>query len=435
MAVTPTTIGPSAEELEAGTGGDPVVLEGAGAEISVPDWISRAEAFQRSGDDLLIVGPDGQKAIISGFFSSGAMPRLVTFTGEELPVEDVLARVEAGEPFEVAQAQSGGGATDAPLIQSETGAEPDTPTSLESLLVSLSNGAQLDAALLDVFQQALAEVVAQGAIPEQAEAAQQAFLETLITQVAQGATPEAALDNAKAVFQAVATATGEVDGPAGDGGLIQALASGENVDDAVGDLVQQQGGELSPDQVAAATNAFVEGLQQGLADGILPGDALAQATEASQGAAEAEIIGELSGADALLAALASGENADQVLNELGVPAEGDAGAAFADNLANALQSGQALDAALTEAADTQNLLAEAIANSDDPAGADPILAALASGDNVDGVIGDSAAFQESLAQALQAGSDPGVTGNVKLPDYGRSKFPHLERMGEVLAPL
>jgi len=28
-----------------------------------------------------------------------------------------------------------------------------------------------------------------------------------------------------------------------------------------------------------------------------------------------------------------------------------------------------------------------------------------------------------------------VTGNVKLPDYGRSKFPHLERMGEVLAPL
>jgi len=107
-AVTPTTIGPSAEELEAGTGGDPVVLEGSGTEISVPDWISRAEAFQRSGDDLLIVGPDGQKAIISGFFSSGAMPRLITFTGEELPVEDVLARVEAGDPFEVAQAQTGG---------------------------------------------------------------------------------------------------------------------------------------------------------------------------------------------------------------------------------------------------------------------------------------------------------------------------------------
>ena len=81
MAVTSTTIGPSAEELEAGTGGDPVVLEGSGTEISVPEWISRAEAFQRSGDDLLIVGPDGQKAIIPGFFSSGVMPKLVTFTG------------------------------------------------------------------------------------------------------------------------------------------------------------------------------------------------------------------------------------------------------------------------------------------------------------------------------------------------------------------
>jgi len=407
MAVTPTTIGPSAEELEAGTGGDPVALEGSGTEISVPDWISRAEAFQRSGDDLLIVGPDGQKAIISGFFSSGAMPRLITFTGEELPVEDVLVRVEAGDPFEVAQAQTGGAATDAPLIQSETGAAPDTPTSLESLLVSLSNGAELDASLVDVFQQAVNEAVAQGASPDQATDAEPAFLQTLIEQVAQGATPEAALENAKAVFQAVAQATGEVDGPAQGGGLMQALASGENVDDVVGQLVQQQGGGLSADQVAAATNAFVEGLQQGLAEGAQPGDALAQAAVASQGAAEAEVVGELSGADALLAALASGDNADQVLTDLGVPADGDAGAAFADSLANALQSGQALDAALTDAADAQTLLAQAVADSQDPNIADPVLAALASGDNLEGVVGDSAAFQEALAQALQGGAAPG----------------------------
>jgi len=49
-----------------------------------------------------------------------------------------------------------------------------------------------------------------------------------------------------------------------------------------------------------------------------------------------------------------------------------------------------------------------------------------------------------LSFSLMAASDgrrmatlgePLVTGNVKLPDYGRSKFPHLERMGEVLAPL
>ena len=36
---------------------------------------------------------------------------------------------------------------------------------------------------------------------------------------------------------------------------------------------------------------------------------------------------------------------------------------------------------------------------------------------------------------VQRGQGMAVTGNVKLPDYGRSKFPHLERMGEVLAPL
>ena len=42
---------------------------------------------------------------------------------------------------------------------------------------------------------------------------------------------------------------------------------------------------------------------------------------------------------------------------------------------------------------------------------------------VDGVWRDDAFMSED------------VTGDVKLPDYGRSKFPHLERMGEVLAPL
>ena len=284
--------------------------------------------------------------------------------------------------------------------------------------MSLSNGAELDASLVDVFQQAVNEAVAQGASPDQATDAEPAFLQTLIEQVAQGATPEAALENAKAVFQAVAqataataaataAATGEVDGPAQGGGLMRALASGENVDDVVGQLVQQQGGGLSADQVAAATNAFVEGLQQGLAEGAQPGDALAQAAVASQGAAEAEVVGELSGADALLAALASGDNADQVLTDLGVPADGDAGAAFADSLANALQSGQALDAALTDAADAQTLLAQAVADSQDPNIADPVLAALASGDNLEGVVGDSAAFQEALAQALQGGAAPG----------------------------
>jgi len=42
--------------------------------------------------------------------------------------------------------------------------------------------------------------------------------------------------------------------------------------------------------------------------------------------------------------------------------------------------------------------------------------------------------EEGVA-ALQRVIEEAVTGNVKLPDYGRSKFPHLERMGEVLAPL
>ena len=39
------------------------------------------------------------------------------------------------------------------------------------------------------------------------------------------------------------------------------------------------------------------------------------------------------------------------------------------------------------------------------------------------------------ALPLFAAAGIAVTGDVKLPDYGRSKFPHLERMGEVLAPL
>jgi len=45
-------------------------------------------------------------------------------------------------------------------------------------------------------------------------------------------------------------------------------------------------------------------------------------------------------------------------------------------------------------------------------------------------------FTKGYVNALAENLDPvAVTGNVKLPDYGRSKFPHLERMGEVLAPL
>ncbi|NQV98663.1 MAG: hypothetical protein HQ483_03105, partial [Rhodospirillales bacterium] len=376
--------------------------------FEVPNWAIQA-TFSQVGDDLILIGAQGEKITLEGFFAQIPVPSLITFTGQQISAQDIALRIETGGEVQVAQdagvqvpgqAVGPGDPLTEPLV-GDAGQGEVPLSSLESLLISISGALPIDEGMLAVFQAALNEAVSQGVSPEQALAQQQAFVDALLSEIAQGASPQDALSNAKSVFQ-VPTGTDPPPTGTAEGNILAALASGEGVDAAVSDLIQQNqnGAPLTPEQLAAATDAFIEGLQQGLANGELPADVFDGATQAADGAAAAAApAGNATDGDTLLLALASGEDLDGVL-----PAGDGAGAqGFSDTLISALETGQPVGDALDQANQQQADLVSAIDQQDAPGLADPMLSAMATGDGVDAAVGDSADFQNALMDAMQNG--------------------------------
>ncbi|MBT6095155.1 MAG: hypothetical protein HOH04_09745, partial [Rhodospirillaceae bacterium] len=295
---------------------------------TVPEWAFEDAAFTRHGNDLVIEAADGGVWVVSGYYVNGARPDLQSLTGETLSPEMIAARVGMGRPVQVAQAaQADGPQTDAPpqnpadqspIDPQATPADtvPEAASSLEQLLLSLSAGGGLEAnaGMLQVFQAAAREALGENATPEQLAAMQQAFIDALQGGIAFGDSPTDALEAAKAVFtNPPPSGPSDADSPEGQAGnLLQALASGQGAGDLVEQLAAQAaGGEaVDPEQAALAAQAFIEGLGESLAEGELPVEALALADQLFGDVADGVTPTNEGGpGDALLQALASGENA------------------------------------------------------------------------------------------------------------------------------
>ncbi len=318
--------------------------------------------------------------------------------------EIVVAQVEGestGDNADVAQAgPAESGEQIAPDI-SDTPPELD-PEALATLLIAISQGQDIDEAMNEMLESSLARAADINATPESIEAAVNAFRSTLVDIMAEGLSAEEAVVAADRAFINALQVAEQQQAGEQEAAVANALATGENVDEAVGE----------------DSEAFEEALQAALDGGADIGEALAAAEEAQ--AFQEQIDAELAEAapgDALIAALASGEGVEESVGELQGDGTGDAALAFQDALIAALDGGGDIGDALqqaSEAAEVSNLVAAE--QQADEANADPLLAALASGSNEDGVLGPDTsnmspeeaaaaneAFQQALTQSLDSG--------------------------------
>ncbi len=213
------------------------------------------------------------------------------------------------------------------------------------------------------------------------------FMAVLRQSLIAGDPLDVALANARLAAEAVArnglAAAGDDTDP-----LLDALATGQGLD---------QAGDQS--------EAFMDALADALADGLAFADARTVAVRAAEDLRSAEVAAQTPGgdADAMIAALSSGENLDAALDGHGDPA-------FLAALGEALARG-AREHALDEAAADVASLAEAERRTqiDDDSGSSDLLRALATGKNlrsaVEALGGDSAVFEAGLSEALRNGRD------------------------------
>ncbi|MEX0693866.1 MAG: hypothetical protein WD075_05435, partial [Rhodospirillales bacterium] len=276
------------------------------------------------------------------------------------------------------------------------------PDALAALLLAISQGQDLDTAMNEMLKSSLARAADLNASPESITAAIEAFRATILDIMSQGLPAEQAVIEADRAFLSKLQVAEEQQAGEQEAAVANALATGENIDQAVGE----------------DTQAFEQALQAALDGGADIGEALAQA-EAAQ-AAQDQIDAELAAAtpaDSLIAALSSGENVEQTVGALQGDGDGAAAEAFQNALVAALDEGGNVGDALQQAgqaAETSTLVsAEQQA---DASRADPLLSALATGNNSSGALGPDTsgmspaeaqaaneAFQATLNQALNSG--------------------------------
>lgn len=380
-------------------------------------------------------------AIASGQGVEEAVSRVVgdMIANGDAPQEP--AAIEAAFLSELQDALAQGNSPQAALDSASVAAEAQLTSQQQasvpvenSILSSLANGDNVGDALSDAARLAGGDA--------------NAFADNLEAALSQGMGADDALDDATqaATDTAAAKQAGEVDLDAA-GRLAQSLAQGENVANALqeagggeafaatleqslaagndagqalaeADIAQQQQDAnanaqsvpLSPaDKLAAAlangadaetlsqlsgNSDFADALEQSLASGDSPANAMNDAQQAAQeAAAVAQAQGvPLSPADQLAASLASGDNVDDAMANAG---QGDA---FGEELISSLADGQAPGDALAGAADAQQAADTTSQNQSVPS--DPAATALAQG-------GD-AAKDVNLAQAVADAT--GTTG-------------------------
>ncbi len=233
---------------------------------------------------------------IPGDTPGNAGDRIVSGTDDARPADDgniVVAQAEGTQAAPVTDSVPGLAAgIPAPPLELD-------PEALAALLLAISQGQDLDTAMNEMLKSSLARAADLNASPESISAAIEAFRATVVDIMSQGLPAEQAVLEANRAFLSKLQVAEEQQTGEQQAAVANALATGENIDQAVGE----------------DTQAFEQALQAALDGGADIGEALAQA-EAAQ-AAQAQIDAELAAAtpaDSLIAALSSGENIEQTLH-------------------------------------------------------------------------------------------------------------------------
>ncbi|MDW3204214.1 MAG: tandem-95 repeat protein [Alphaproteobacteria bacterium] len=291
-----------------------------------------------------------------------------------------------------------------PLTDAADYAGQAMQTAIDTYDPSAQNVSPSDALLAAIasgngVEEAVSRVVAEmGGDMNDAQSGQveNVFLDELQSSLARGDSPDAAVNSATQAAQTGLQSLQQAEVPV-DNPVLSALAGGENVDEVLQDAAQRSGGDA---------DAFINGLEDSLANGTnanqAMNDAQQAAVDSAQARQDAEV--ELNAADQLAAALASGDSVDQALGQTG---GGDAfAAALEDALANGAGAGEAMNQA-DQAQQQQNTVAQQQSVPLSPA--DQMAASLASGENVDQVMqaaGGNENFAAALEQSLADGAAP-----------------------------
>ncbi|MBL4739347.1 MAG: hypothetical protein JKY12_00030 [Sneathiella sp.] len=241
--------------------------------------------------------------------------------------------------------------------------------------------------LAEAFKE-LEDAVTKGVPEEYREVALKAFTETLKEMLALGKSLDDAKEMASTEVQSAVEQAKALQGDmSSQDAFLTALASGNGVEKAIGDMGASGPGANAQNFQNALANALAEGLSSNDSFESAQADALAVTM------AEASVAIEVPPGNDLLAALATGDNIQSIIESF--TQNGTDAQVFQAALSEALASGASPANAIIQAA----VQAEVVAQLDTGA-TDSLLAALATGENVPEGNDGSQEFQKALADAL-----------------------------------
>ncbi|WP_420417843.1 tandem-95 repeat protein [Pacificispira sp.] len=303
------------------------------------------------------------------------------------------------------------------LQQDQAGAElpvvPRLPDGdFEGVLTALAGGADAEEALGQLKATVRQSILDAGGSEDAADHAATSFIDTFRSELFEenGSLADAADYADQAMRTAMETYDPAAQAVDPSDALLAAIASGNGVEEAVGRVVAEMGGDMSEADSDRVEGVFLDELQAALSRGESPDAAVAAASQAAETGLDSLKQAEVPVDNPVLSALAGGENVGDALADAAQRSGGDADA-FIDGLENALADGADANQAMNDAQQAAADSAQARQDSEVELGAaDQLAAALASGQKVDEALeqtGGGDAFASALEDALANGAGAG----------------------------
>ncbi|WP_186441188.1 hypothetical protein, partial [Desulfamplus magnetovallimortis] len=256
----------------------------------------------------------------------------------------------------------------------------------DSMLLELVNAASdpssigSDEFLVNLRTIAEDYIESQGGEPSEASFGVDQFVNNLVESMNLGIPPVESLQNAMGQLD-LTYVRDQIESESQQSDLANALASGENIEEVIADTLPE-----GVDPKGSAADAMFKDLQESMAEGTFPDEALKGAEEtldqtiAVQGAVQKE----LSTGDQILKALSDGEDVAQILGDHLGDLSPDALQQAIEAFTTSLASGGSPDAALQSAETTVGAVASASESVQGEMTAEAsLMASLASGENVE----------------------------------------------------
>ncbi|MBL4786523.1 MAG: tandem-95 repeat protein, partial [Cohaesibacteraceae bacterium] len=281
------------------------------------------------------------------------------------------------------------------------------PAGFQEFLAAISSGGNVQVAIDGLMVNVGNAARNAGVSDVQIDQASNAFKNAFTDATSKNLTVDDAFDYALGIFQSRIKFV-EISDIGSQQQILEAISSGQNLDQVIVAADHSTGSDNQNDAGGVPGTKFLQTLVQELAEGKSTDDAARTAGEVSSIVSrvddQEQVFLTSDKAGQLIAALNSGENLDEVLNELTDGSDlQDFERSFSQNLASGVDPAKATSEAKTALATAVQLEAEAPVS---------IATALASGQSVDEAIkeagggANAANFEQALTRSLQAGIAP-----------------------------